>query len=215
MSKLVQHQRNLCKEIFGVYAIPVTRPDAITPDVTALKAIAHPLRLRLLGELRLHGPSTATRLAAVVGESSGATSYHLRQLERHGFVEDAAGLGTGRERWWRAAAQFTSVGWPEAGEGRDAAGAFHQAVVSMYARTAQQAAEEQSTLPEPWAALTSASDAVVRVTAEQAEQIRRRFEQLIWQVVEEYPAATDEAPPGARLYQVQVQSFAMPGQGDD
>ena len=83
-------------------------PQARVTDVRALRALAHPLRNRLLGLLRLHGPSTATLLGEVVGESSGSTSYHLRQLAHYGFVEDAGGLGTGRERWWRARHRMTS-----------------------------------------------------------------------------------------------------------
>ena len=62
-------------------------------EVEALRAIAHPLRARLLGALRHDGPATATELAARFVESSGSTIYHLRQLERYGFIvedEDAA-----------------------------------------------------------------------------------------------------------------------------
>jgi len=53
----------------------------------------------MLESLR-EGPSTATRLAAELGESSGATSYHLRILARAGLIEDDE-RGNGRERWWR------------------------------------------------------------------------------------------------------------------
>src|SRR5262249_62252825 len=62
--------------------------------------MAHPLRLRLLEVLR-DGPSTATKLAAELGESSGATSYHLRILERAGLVEEETLRGNARDRWWR------------------------------------------------------------------------------------------------------------------
>jgi DNA-binding transcriptional ArsR family regulator len=69
-------------------------------DVSAVRALAHPLRLRLLDLLRFDGPATATILARRLGESSGSTSYHLRQLARHGYIENAPHQG-GRERWWR------------------------------------------------------------------------------------------------------------------
>ncbi|MGX4691932.1 ArsR/SmtB family transcription factor [Streptomyces sp. JNUCC 63] len=72
-------------------------------DARSLRGLAHPLRMRLLTALRHGGPATASQLAAKLGESSGATSYHLRQLAAHGFVEDAPEHGKGRERWWRAA----------------------------------------------------------------------------------------------------------------
>src|SRR3712207_2472805 len=77
-------------------------------DARSLQALAHPLRMRLLGLLRVEGPATATQLAARVGESSGATSYHLRQLARHGFVEDEPARGNARERWWKASHRMTS-----------------------------------------------------------------------------------------------------------
>jgi DNA-binding transcriptional ArsR family regulator len=87
-------QNYLCKDIFA--SVP---KDADELDVTAIRALAHPLRLRILDLLRFDGPATATMLAARVGESSGSTSYHLRQLGRHGFIEEAPKRG-GRERWW-------------------------------------------------------------------------------------------------------------------
>jgi DNA-binding transcriptional ArsR family regulator len=52
-------------------------------------------------ELLREGPSTATRLARATGESTGATSYHLRALARAGVIEEEVGRGNGRERWWR------------------------------------------------------------------------------------------------------------------
>jgi DNA-binding transcriptional ArsR family regulator len=65
-----------------------------------MRAIAHPLRLRLLEVLR-DGPSTATKLAEELGESSGATSYHLRILAKAGLIDVDAARGTARDRWWR------------------------------------------------------------------------------------------------------------------
>lgn len=67
------------------------------------EALAHPLRFRLLDALINHGPSTATKLGEQLGESSGATSYHLRQLARYGLVEENPEKRSIRERWWRAA----------------------------------------------------------------------------------------------------------------
>src|SRR3954453_1384634 len=83
-------------------------PAVQVTDVRALRALAHPLRTRLLAHLRLNGPATASRLGRAVGESSGATSYHLRQLATYGFVEEVEGRGSARERWWRARHRMTS-----------------------------------------------------------------------------------------------------------
>ena len=72
-------------------------------DVEALRVLAHPMRQRILRYLRQTGPATSTTLARDLGENSGIMSYHLRQLAEHGFVQEVAGRGQGRERWWQAA----------------------------------------------------------------------------------------------------------------
>src|SRR5688500_7119435 len=76
-------------------------------DATSLRVLAHPLRSRLLSQLRIGGPATATDLAAELGTNSGATSYHLRKLESVGLVADT-GEGEGKRRLWRAATDFHS-----------------------------------------------------------------------------------------------------------
>lgn len=87
-------------------------PPTVSLDSRALHALAHPLRARILGMLRLDGPATATRLAARLGTTSGTTSYHLRKLAAAGLVAEDAAAGDGRDRWWRAAHQVTS--WSQA-----------------------------------------------------------------------------------------------------
>jgi DNA-binding transcriptional ArsR family regulator len=77
------------------------QPHEVT-DVAALRALAHPLRQRILRHLHETGPATSTTLAQDLGGNSGIMSYHLRLLAEHGFVEEDAGRGHGRERWWRA-----------------------------------------------------------------------------------------------------------------
>jgi DNA-binding transcriptional ArsR family regulator len=82
----------------------VTTPREIS-DVDELRTLAHPLRQKILGHLGRHGPATASTLGKALGESSGATSYHLRMLARHGFIEEVPERSHGRERWWRRPAQ--------------------------------------------------------------------------------------------------------------
>jgi len=76
-------------------------------DSAALKALTHPLRIRLLGMLRQDGPATATELAGRTGESSASTSYHLRVLAKYAFVAEAEHRD-GRERRWRAVHSVTA-----------------------------------------------------------------------------------------------------------
>jgi len=69
-------------------------------DARTLRALAHPVRIKLLEELTLGGPMTATEVGERIGESPTTCSFHLRQLARYGFVEEAGG-GRGRARPWR------------------------------------------------------------------------------------------------------------------
>ncbi|WP_278235221.1 helix-turn-helix domain-containing protein [Isoptericola sp. AK164] len=89
----------------------MTDPSAATSSSTRkpapvgaarLRGLSHPLRVTILDLLQVHGSLTASRLAELVGESSGSTSYHLRQLAKHDFVREVEGKGTARERWWEA-----------------------------------------------------------------------------------------------------------------
>src|SRR3954453_15164130 len=70
------------------------------PTREVMWALAHPLRFRIL-ELLREGPSTASRLGRRLGESRGAMSSPPRYLARAGAIEELAGEGTARERWWR------------------------------------------------------------------------------------------------------------------
>ncbi|MCM2411300.1 helix-turn-helix domain-containing protein [Streptomyces sp. RKAG290] len=73
-------------------------------ELAALKALAQPRRQQILQHLTLHGPATPAILARALGLNTGATSYHLRELARYGFVADTAPQepGARRARWWRA-----------------------------------------------------------------------------------------------------------------
>jgi DNA-binding transcriptional ArsR family regulator len=68
---------------------------------TEVRALAHPLRLRMLDSLADGRSETASRLARELGESSGATSYHLRALAAAGLIKEDFERRKGRERWWK------------------------------------------------------------------------------------------------------------------
>jgi DNA-binding transcriptional ArsR family regulator len=186
--------------------------DVVTPSPTALRALAHPVRLRMLGLLRVEGAATATALAQRLGLNSGATSYHLRQLAEHGFVVDDPDRGNGRERWWRAAHRTASVPdeSPADETARDARQAFMQAVAVTYAGQIQAAVEDQSALDNDWRPLSRFSDWSLRLTPDEA----RRLTDELHAVVERYrqwdPADTEQVG-DARHYRVLLQAFPRPG----
>ncbi|MEU8075678.1 helix-turn-helix domain-containing protein [Catellatospora citrea] len=70
-------------------------------DPTAIRALAHPLRLDLLELLAATGPATAAHCGRILGVPQANCSFHLRQLAKYGFVEDAGPGRDQRERRWR------------------------------------------------------------------------------------------------------------------
>src|SRR5688572_20711916 len=75
------------------------RDHMLTPR--RLKGLLHPIRVKLLNLLEADGPATASQLGRRIGESSGVTSYHLRILAEHDFIEDDPERSNGRDRWWK------------------------------------------------------------------------------------------------------------------
>src|SRR5215217_3197609 len=71
-------------------------------DPRILRAIAHPMRNRILGELSAAGHLRAADVADVLGIPANQASFHLRQLAKYGLVEPAPELARdGRDRVWR------------------------------------------------------------------------------------------------------------------
>jgi DNA-binding transcriptional ArsR family regulator len=72
-------------------------------DPPAWRALAHPVRLRIIEQMWMRRSVRAKDLADLLDEPANSVSFHLRQLARFGYVEpDAERERTdARERWWR------------------------------------------------------------------------------------------------------------------
>jgi predicted ArsR family transcriptional regulator len=145
----------------------------ILVDARNLRGIAHPLRVRLLGMLREDGPATATMLAERLGESSGATSYHLRQLAAYGFIEDDAKRGSGRQRWWRARHQSTHFDPAKqvSAEGVLLTAEYLRSVARGYAARMEAWIDSFATAPMEWRDAATMSDYRLMVTPDQAKAL--------------------------------------------
>ena len=168
-------------------------PAVQVTDVRALRALAHPLRNRLLGQLRLNGPATASQLGRVVGESSGATSYHLRQLEAYGFVEEVEGQGSARERWWRARHRMTS--WQrsdlESQEGgREVQDEMTRLQIDLHGRVLSIGREQQDRLGPAWASAGSLSDYALQLTPAQARELTDDLDAVVTRWMDAHPGDT-------------------------
>ena len=70
-----------------------------SPAAVRLRALAHPLRWKLLDAVFREGTATATRCAELTGESVASCSYHLNILGKYGYLELVP--GPGKEKPWR------------------------------------------------------------------------------------------------------------------
>ena len=86
----------------------VDAPARKLTDAGSIRALAHPVRLALLDAMVLEGPLTATRASELVGESPSNCSFHLRQLAKYDFIEEADPV-PGRQRPWRLKTLGTSI----------------------------------------------------------------------------------------------------------
>lgn len=179
-------------------------------DPRVLKVVAHPLRVRLLGLLRIDGPATASELGRVVGESSGSTSYHLRVLAKYGFIEEDPDRRDGRERRWRARHFYTS--WDNAEmaatpEGWEAVRVIQARQVEMLAR-AMRAFEES---PDPdWLPVAGMSDHLAVLPPEAVREFTRRAAELIREL-----EARHAGHPQARGVQLWAAAFPRESRGGE
>ena len=187
---------------------------AIVPSIESLRALAHPDRLKLLGALRIVGPSTATALGKRFGLNSGATSYHLRQLHAHGFIEPAEDLGNRRERWWRARHESTFYDTAGlSGDELDAGLAFTRAIFTRHVAQIQAAMDQYRDLPLDWREATTQSDFTLPLTAPEARALHEKLGQLLWDAKASTPPPGEE-PPGTRPFTVVFYAFPHPDYGD-
>ena len=140
-------------------------------DPKAMRALAHPLRLKLLGELRITGPQSVGELCGVVDAAPGSVSYHLGVLAENGFVERAPELARdARETWWRARHAWTTVEPADADappEKRVASRALRHGILQAYVAEASAALEREETLPSEWVGAATSGDDVAHLTASQ------------------------------------------------
>ncbi|MFC9622219.1 helix-turn-helix domain-containing protein [Streptomyces sp. NPDC056930] len=183
-------------------------------DARTLRGLAHPLRLRLLAALREYGPATASGLADRLGESSGSTSYHLRQLAAYGFVEDDPERGKGRERWWRAAhrgtvfdsSRFLSHPDPEV---RGAVDVVLHEIATTHSQELNTWIGTMREWPEAWRQEGwDISDFQVRLTPDLSQELIEKIHELI----ESYRGRVPEGTEGSANVRSHVHLFPRPAE---
>jgi DNA-binding transcriptional ArsR family regulator len=167
-------------------------------DPRTLRAVAHPVRLGIMEQLAVHGPMTATELAARLDETPSNCSWHLRKLAENGFVEEAEG-GTGRKRPWQVVSQGMRWGDPdESPELARAGEALSQMMIEReVARFASSRARSRGDTA-PWQEASTSSQSMLWLTADELNEINLAVRDLLMSKIDRFEHP-ERKPDGARI----------------
>lgn len=187
------------------------RRDNRVLDVEGLKALAHPLRVQLFESLAALGPATASQLGERLGESSGATSYHLRILEKHGFVREDVSRGTARERWWERTPSGLTLNITDF-EPNTAGRAAAETVGREWERNRAAVLDEfnhrgPTELPKGWYDASAINTSNMQLTVDEL----REFVSEVEAVFERWVTSHRQATPGSRPIQTHFNAFPIIG----
>jgi len=175
-------------------------------DPRELRAMAHPVRLRIMDELYLAGSLTASQLADTIGESPANCSWHLRQLAKYGYVEEAGG-GPGRQRPWRPVLESRT--WGERAEGEAAAAGEAMADLMYRHEFDEHEAyrRRQDTEPDEWYHAAFWTQSYAWLTAAELQAVEAEIADLVLRYADR---CTDPStrPDGARA--VRLVSWGFP-----
>jgi len=172
-----------------------------------MRALAHPLRLRILRLLSAEGPASVSTLAGGAGESTASVSYHLSQLARFGLVEEAAELRTGRERPWRARYRGLSWGAGQDEETASAAAALRTHYLGEQARVIDEYLAVEGLVPAEWRRAAFFLDDVGYLTAPELVELQQQISTVLGRFRRLDPA---DRPPEARM--VSFFAYGLPAQ---
>ncbi|MEX0171588.1 ArsR/SmtB family transcription factor [Streptomyces sp. LMG1-1-1.1] len=152
-------------------------------DLGTLKAIAHPLRMRLYRALFVARTATASQLAEQVDEAVSLVSYHLRKLAEHGLIEEAETQSAdGRERWWQPSSYGLSIrdedvrGNPETAAASDAVG---RTLNEQRAELHRRFMDERLTWSDEWRSAAISSEWLPRLTAAELAALGTELDALL------------------------------------
>lgn len=183
-----------------------------TLDAGALKALAHPLRVRIYDLLSERGPQTASSLAALIGETSGATSYHLRALAAQQLIREVPDRGTARERWWERPRGRVNLPGP-AETMTPSSRAAAQIVTSEFLRLRHETLMEyinrpESAQPEGWKDAGLVMTTMLDITPEQMTELKNELSAVVDAAIERYRG--QDSQPGTRRVTLRAEVFDLP-----
>lgn len=183
-------------------------------DARTLRALAHPVRIALMEELSLQGAMTATEVGERIGESPTTCSFHLRQLAKYGFVEEAGG-GRGRARPWRMTSIGMSIAAAQDPEAEIAAGAVLRLIRERQLDRYRRWLETKAAYPRRWREAASDSEYVFYLTVDELEQLTQELAALLMPRFRERLTDPSQRPPGSIPVEMLLMSYPISLPADD
>jgi hypothetical protein len=152
---------------------------ASTADPRALRALAHPVRWKLIDILAGEGSVTAKRCAEVLGESTATCSYHLGILAKYGYITRVASREW-REKPWRLVSEDLDLSQPGLGqEGAAGSRAAAAALVDYTLTWLKENLERNQDEALQWQHTNKIMSATAWVTAEQSQQVALEVQKIL------------------------------------
>jgi DNA-binding transcriptional ArsR family regulator len=177
-------------------------------DARTMRALAHPVRIAIIEVLFLGGAMTATEVGEQIGESPTTCSFHLRQLAKYGFVEEAGG-GKGRARPWR----MTSIGLSFSGNPEDhefdlATNAVLRLVRQRILDRYQTWVQTRNSYPKEWRHAANESEFVFYLTAAELDELNKELTRMLVPLMDRLrdPALR---PPGSAPVEMLLLTFPL------
>src|ERR1700728_4328354 len=172
---------------------PLTEPQTLS-DARRLRALAHPVRIALIGKLVLHGPLTAAEASELIDEPPSTCSFHFRQLAKYGVVEEAGG-GKGRAKPWR----MTTIGLSVTARDDPASQLAEDALVRMVRERQFERyrtwLQTRAGYPPRWREAGEDSEYVFYLTVEELEQLSSELTAILMPLFEKRIATPAKRPP--------------------
>lgn len=183
----------------------MTDPSAADPRV--LRAIAHPVRNRILLEIEAAGPMRAADVAKALDLPANQASFHLRQLAKYGVLEEAPDQARDRrDRVWRLASgdqlriDIRDLSSSPGGKAAVAVWATHAAA------RAHELVDAAYSLQQREGTTSSIMEASIRLSKDEARELTAELDR----VVEEWTARTRAAADGVERQTYQILALLQP-----
>jgi DNA-binding transcriptional ArsR family regulator len=177
-------------------------------DAGVMRALAHPTRMDLLELVARDGELTATQAAERLGLTPGNCSYHLRQLAKHGFLEEGPPR-PGRSRPWRVGSVRHS--WEGVGadaETNAAASALTSAVLERDLARLREWLARQASADRGWRGAAFLTESLLYLTREELAEVGRTITDLVLSYADRIDPGL--RPEGSAPVQVLSAGFPLP-----